>query len=231
MKKGIILLVIAIAFLFLFTGCFEENSKNPVRENEEEPIGYWQNTTDYRWVSNGTCCGEKEQIKEEYILEEKINNTRWMDTGRTRANNSLLPPDTWYPTGQGNIYTREEEFRKYICLGGKCIYSTTDTRWYQTKIMIVENIENSKDISINRGEKEDWYFVVEPSGNETVDITFKVTADGYTDLPFFNSHDLKNAYHSGKVKLPDKYSINIRINSGKINVYVLDELGYRELFD
>jgi hypothetical protein len=230
MNKGIFMLAISIALLFLFTGCFEEEQNNKMNPVPEEPIGYWQNTTDYRWISNGTCCGEKEQIKEEYILEEKVNNTRWTDTGRTRANTSMLPPDTWYTTGEGNIYTREEEFRKYICLGGNCAYSVTDTRWYQTGVMVMENINKSKDISINRGNEEEWYIVVEPTGDETADITFRILAQGYDDLPVFMSHDMKTAYHSGKAKLPERYTMSININSGEINVYVLDYLAYEELF-
>lgn len=230
MKKGILILAIAIALLFLSTGCIEEEQQKKITPLPEEPIGFWQNATEYRWVTNGTCCGEKQQIKQEYILQEKINNTRWVDTNRTRDNLSMLPADTWYQTGIGTIYTREEEFRKHICVKGECVYSIVDTRWKQTGVMIVENISKSNDISIVRGETENWYFVIEPVGEEKVDIIFKIVEKGNDKLPIFTSHDMRTEYHSGSVKLPEKYMISIMLNSGKINVYVLDKIAYDELF-
>jgi len=230
MNKGIFILAISIALLFLFTGCFEEEQNNKMNPVPEEPIGYWQNTTEYRWITNGTCCGEKEQRLREYILEDKINHTKWNDTGRTRNNISKLPEDTWYSTGLGNIYAREEEFRKYICYQGQCLYSVTETRWYQTGAMILEGIDKSREVSVNRGEDIEWYFVIEPFGNETIDISFKVLAEGYTDLPILVTKDMKSTYSSGKITLPKKYSIDIIMNSGAVSIYILDEIGYSELF-
>jgi len=230
MKKMIATIAIASILIFSLTGCFgrEENQTTPIPD--PKPVGYWQNTTEYRWITNGTCCGEKEKILREYILEDKVNHTEWKDTGRTRDNISKLPEDGWYVTGLGNIYAREEEFRKHICYKGKCLYSVTETRWYQTGAMILEGIDRSREVSISRGTEVEWYFVIEPVENKTVDISFKVLAEGYDDLPVLVTRDLKSTYSSGKITLPEKYSIDIIMNSGVVNIYILDEIGYNELF-
>lgn len=232
MKKALVVIAVASTLVLLLTGCFgqDPNQTIPIDEQPPVPVGFWQNTTTVRWITNGTCCGEKQQVLREYILNDKVNNTEWKDTGKTRDNFSKLPDDGWYVTGLGNIYTREEEYRKHICFQGKCLYSVTETRWYQTGAMILEGIDRSRDVTVNRGDITEWYFVVEPVGNKTIDISFKVIAQGYDDLPILVTRDLKSIYSSGKTTVPENYSIEIIMNSGTVNVYILDEIGYNELF-
>jgi hypothetical protein len=230
MKKKYIVLAATISLIILLSGCAEQK-KPRQNNNEEEIVGIWENTTIFKWTNNGTCCGEKEQQKQEYILDGEVNDTRWVDTGRTRDNNSALPEDGWYITKSSSIYSREEEYRKYICHKGECIFSVTDTRWYQTGAIIIKNISSSRDVSVKRGDSIEWYVVVEPVGDENVDIIFNIYSEGNISLPSFSSHDLKNAYHTGEIELPEEYNISLKLYSGNVTVYVLDEVGYNQLFE
>ena len=227
MNKKIIIIVSIISVVMLFSGCFGGGGNQ--QSQVKEPTGEWKDTTDYVWTTNGTCCGEKETMKQEYIVDGDVEKTRWVDTGMTKNNNSMLPPDTWYPTGNGNIYVREEEFRKYICMAGECIPSINETRWLSTGAIVMENISGSKDITINRGPSQTWYFVVDPM-SKPVNISFRVLADGYANLPIFVSNGMVTVYHSGAVVLPEEYMISIRISSGSVTVHILDETGYKQMY-
>jgi len=239
-KTYAMLIAIILTSVVFLTGCFEAgNKKSNIQNNvvEPEPVGFWNNTTSYRWVSNGTCCGEKEQLLQIYLLDGiSTNETRWIDTNRTRNNLSKLPDDGWYPSGLGDLYSREEYYRQYFPLGGACLYSIKGVRWKPTGIIIMYNINSSKDISVERDKTEDeWFFVVEPVGNRTVDIAFVVSPIGFSniskdDLPVFRTSDMRTEYHSGKTILPDNYLLSIHISSGSVNIYILDEYSYENVF-
>ena len=226
MKSKEIVIAATLSIVMILTGCFGSNN---TQSNANQPTGTWQNTTNYEWIGNGTCCGEKEMVQQQYIVNGNVQDTRWNETGNVRNNNSALPPDTWYPTGNGNIYSREEEYRKYICLGGQCIYSVNETKWISTGAIIMENISTSKEVTMYRGPNETWYFVVDPVV-KPVTISFVVHAQGRMNLPMFTSNGMVTAYHSGPVSLPLEYTISMNVSSGKVTVYILDEIGYKQMF-
>jgi hypothetical protein len=237
MKKKIVLVGASIICLIL-SGCI--GSPNPNLGNGAEnddggipPVAAdvdlgWVKTTEFQWVENGTCIGEKEQQQEQHIINDAVVDTRWNDTGNTRDNMSRLSNDGWYPTGNGNLYTREEEYRDYFSIGGSCEFVALRARWVDTGTMVMD-VSESRDIVIDAGEPGTWYFIVEPK-IRPVDIAFRVYVKEGKDLAVMTSHDLQNSYSTGAVDLPAGYTISIDLSyGGEVTVYVLDRLGYEHM--
>jgi hypothetical protein len=96
----------------------------------------------------------------------------------------------------------------------------------------MENLTETKNIIMNPPRNNTWYFVIEPKGDEIVDISFKLNVKGTEDMPTCISSDLRYPYHSGGTELlVEHYAIELKMNSGKIDIYVLDEIGYNLLFN